>query len=195
MALTFLKNEEIKYFEIWENTPRLPESIRKSLVGLNAEEKLKAVVEHYLKVEDVGNLCRAMSAIGFSPIDPLNGIHRNGKLVVFEGIRRLIAAQILLNPDLIKDVKYMVRDDEDTEPLQAYEVIKRYRANMSDKLVDTLRKLPIIEFNSHMYSLESASTEVITSSVDFSDDLVCPDCGRSEFCEGETECGDCGHIF
>ena len=196
MALTFLKQEPIKYFEIWEKSPRLPQSIQTKLEPLNAEDKLKAVVEHYLTVEDVGNLCRAMSVLGFSPIDPLNGIHRDGKLVVFEGNRRLIAAELLLNPDLIKDVKYLVRDDDDTEPLQAYELIKQYRADMSEELLDTLRELPIVEFNSGFYTLESATNELIASSGGFEDEgLVCPECGRSEFAEGETECGDCGHIF
>lgn len=193
MALTFLKREPIKYFEIWEKSPRLPQSIQTQLEPLNAEDKLKAVVEHYLRVENVGNLCRAMSAIGFSPIDPLNGLHRDGKLVVFEGNRRLIAAEILLNPDLIKDIDYMVKDDG--EPLQAYELIKQYRADMSEELLDTLRELPIVEFNSGFYTLESATNEMIASSGGFDEGLVCPECGRSEFCEGETECGDCGHIF
>ncbi len=195
MALTFLKKEPIKYFEIWEKTPRLPQSIQTKLAPLEAEDKLKEVVEHYLINEDIGNLCRAMSVLGFSPIDPLQGISRNGKIVVFDGMRRLIAAQVLLNPSLIKDIKYMVRDDEDTEPLQAYEVIKRYRADMSDELVDTLRELPIVEFNSGFYTLESATNELLASSGAFDDGLVCPDCGRSEFCDGETECGDCGYIF
>jgi len=47
MALQFLKQESIKYFEIWEKSPRLPQSVQKSLEGLAAEDKLKVAVEHY----------------------------------------------------------------------------------------------------------------------------------------------------
>ena len=191
MALTYLKNEEIGYMEVWEKSPRLPQSIQTKLIPLDADDKLNEVVEHYLRNEDISTLCRAMSVIGFSPIEPLNGIHRDGKLVVFDGNRRLIAAKILLNPDLIKDIKFRIQDDEDTEPLQAFDLITQYRANMSNELLDTLKELPIVEFHSSFYTLESASQQQIMESVDFSDELVCPECGRNEFAEGEEICPDC----
>jgi hypothetical protein len=118
-------------------------------------------------------------------------------LVIFEGNRRLIAAEILLNPDLIKDIDYLIKDCEDTTAIQAYDMLKRYRADMSEELLDTLRELPILEFNSSLYTLESATMEIMAESMKgaFSDDLVCPECGRHEFAEGETICPDCGHIF
>jgi len=192
MALQYLKREPIKYFEIWENSPRLPQSIQTKLAPLNAEEKLKEVVEHYLKNEEVLNLCRAMSVLGFSPIDNVLGLSRNGKLVIFEGNRRLIAAEILLNPNLIKDIDYLVKDCEDTTAIQAYDMLQRYRADMSEELVDTLRELPILEFNSSLYTLESATMESMASSGALNEEVVCAECGRWEFAEGETECGDCG---
>jgi len=155
--------------EAWEKSPRLSQRFQRKLDHIDLEEKLEVMAEYYLVNEDIINLCRAMSVNGFSPIEPLNGIHRDGKLVVFDGNRRLIAAQILLNPDLIKDVKYMVQDDEDTESLQAFDLIKRYRADMSAELLNTLKELPIIEFHSSFYTLDSASHQQIKETVNFSD--------------------------
>ena len=190
MAVTFLKKEPIANFEIWENTPRLPQHIQTILAELDAEDKLKAVVEHYINEEEILSLCRAMSALGFNPIEPLNGISRNGKIIVFDGIRRLIAAEILLNPELIHDIKFMVKEDND-KPVQAYTLLKQYKDEMSDTLIDSLRDLSVIEFNSRLYTLESASTEVLTNSIDFSEELICPECGRFEFADGEVICPDC----
>jgi hypothetical protein len=196
MALTFLKNEEIIYMEIWEKSPRLPMSMQNDMVNLNAEDKLKFILERYIKTENIVNLCRAMSVVGFSPIEPLQGVGRDNSIVVFDGIRRLVAAQLLLQPNLAENVDYMVKDDEDTKTMQVMDLVMEYRNSMSEELLDTLRNPPIVEFNRGVYSLEDASVEVLSTSGSFNEDeLECPECGRTEFCEGETECGDCGHIF
>ena len=195
MALTFLKNESIDYMEIWEKSPRLPLSMQNGMVDLNAEDKLKFVLEHYITTENVVNLCRAMSVVGFSPIEPLQGVGRNNTIVVFDGIRRLLAAQLLLQPSLAENINYKVKDD-DTESMQVMDLIIQYRNSMSEELVDTLRNPPIMEFNRSVYSLGDASNEVLSAGGSFlEDELECPECGRTEFCEGETECGDCGCVL
>ena len=160
MALQFLKSEETKYFEMWENSPRLPKSIQKQLAGLSADEKLKAAAPYYIEHQDVLNISRAMSAIGYSPIEISNGVNRDGHIVLFDGNRRLLAANLLLNPELADGIEKTYREEEEDEPMTAKEILQRWRDGMSDELLDTLREIPVVEFHSAVYTLESASLEV-----------------------------------
>lgn len=160
MALTFLKKEEIEYFEIWEKSPRLPLSIQKELIGLSAEDKLKKAIPYYIEYEQVLNISRAMSALGFNPIEITNGIGRDGKIVLFDGNRRLIAAQLLLNPELADGIEKTYKEDEETEEMTAKELLQSWKDGMDDDLIESLKEIPVVEFHSAVYTLESASLEL-----------------------------------
>lgn len=120
----------------------------------------------------------------------------------FGGNRRLIAAYLILNPTLVKDINFVVTDEDESR--QAFDVLSQYKVEMSENLLDTLVNIPVLEFHSAMYSLESASAEsaesaemMAKSNGAFRDEdaLICPDCNRWEFSDEETICPECGHIF
>jgi len=70
MAVTFLKKESIANFEIWENTPRLPQHIQTILAELDAEDKLKEA--WYRKSEQIVNVEETKK----NALAKLNGIEK-----------------------------------------------------------------------------------------------------------------------
>lgn len=142
MALTFLMNEETQYFNIWENSPRLPKSVQEQFASVSPEEKMTLAIDYYTQHEALEPLILAMSTIGFSPIEPIQAISRDGELIVFDGCRRLIAAKLLLEPELAETTRYS-------------RLIKEARAGMSEENIESLMSLPVVKFNPHAYSLDT----------------------------------------
>ena len=154
MATEFLMNEKIEYFEIWEKSPRLPESIQNKLTELSSDEKIKEMMDYYILNEDLLTLAAAISSVGVSPIEPIHAIQRNGKLVIFDGIRRYMAIQVLLYPALASNQYHKIKSKE------LYE-------EMSEENRKTLKDIPVIKYHPSIYTLEFASQKTVVNQLVF----------------------------
>jgi hypothetical protein len=134
-----LQTIKFKDLEIWENSPRIPISIQEELQGLNAEEKLAKAIPYFVFHQAIVPLAGALSVLGWSPIEHLWTIQHNGKLVAFDGNRRIVACYLLLHPE---------------HPLCPTE-IKLYAKDMKPEIRKSLMSITVMEFNSNIYSLEA----------------------------------------
>lgn len=153
MALQALVQEEIQYLELWENSPRLPKSVQAQLAGLSGKEKIRAAAPYFLIHQDVMVIARAMTALGFNPLEFLNSVGET----IFDGNRRLMAANLLLDPTLATGV---TKEKEDGSILDYEAILTEWHNDMDPELLETLKAIPVIKFHPGIYTLESATMEL-----------------------------------
>ncbi len=125
--------------ELWENSPRLPQSLQETVKDLTSAEKMELLIPFYVFNTHTTLLARAISTLGWSPIEPLWTIRRNGKFVVADGASRVVAVYLLLHPNHPACPK----------------PIRKFAVTMSEEIKKSLETLTVMEFNSSMYSLDA----------------------------------------
>ncbi len=160
MALTFLMNEETYYMKPWDQSPRLPASVQKKFASLSGDAKLQAQIKYYILNEELVNLVRSISEVGFSPLDFVHGIVQAGSIIVFDGARRLIATLILRDPELINRIDGCGDNSAEGQVLlELYSQVLQIHFETHKNLISGLASIPVMKYNPGVYSLAEASTD------------------------------------
>ena len=107
-------------------------------------------------------LCQLLD---LSPIEPVHGISRDNTVVIFDGIRRLIAAKIILNPNLVSNMHMTFSDEDNGGRIKLSELMIRYHNCLTDDMKESLMNPPLVAYTPSMHTLESASSEIMIANI------------------------------
>jgi len=182
MAMTFYMNEPLSVMRTWDSSPRIPkhvQSIFKSISDFREHQRVVAI--WYLKNGDLFPLMDSMISSGFIPTEFVHavssptglrdnkGAEDNG-LVVFDGNRRLVAYNILIDPSILLNPRTgtltvvevgmlggkMFGKIEDLIDLFQAAVVKSKAFHKVFSHLSSSPEVPVLKYNPAIYSLPEA---------------------------------------